>query len=207
MYANIKLDLFNMRPPALLALLNHVTTSLDGNPLFPAPTIPVSALRDLTNELRDSIVEATHGSLSARVYRDAKVVEVRSALRRTSDYVRMESAGDAAKLCSSGFSLRKVPSPINEVDAPKGLVAKPTSSTGEVKLRWGRTHGARIFRVERCEVDPTTGDVTWTTIGTVSRQSFTAVDLVPYAPYWFRVFAFGKDNEGLPSNVALGRAA
>ncbi|MBP6643441.1 MAG: fibronectin type III domain-containing protein [Flavobacteriales bacterium] len=207
MYANIKLDLFNMRPPALLALLNHVTTSLDGNPLFPAPTIPVSALRDLTNELRDSIVEATHGSLSARVYRDAKVVEVRSALRITSDYVRMECAGDAAKLCSSGFSLRKVPSPINGVDAPKGLVAKPTSSTGEVKLRWGRTHGARIFRVERCDVDPTSGNVIWTTIGTVSRQNFTAVDLVPYAPYWFRVFAFGKDHEGLPSNVALGRAA
>ncbi len=207
MYANIKTDLFNLRPPALLVLLNHVTTCLDGNPLFPDPTPSIPVLRSLSDELTILISDAINGSKLARVQRDAKVMEVRNALRRTSDHVRVVCDGDAVKLSSTGFPLRKIPSPITVVEVPKNVVVSRTSSTGEVKLRWGRTLGARMFRVERSTIDPTTGQAVWTSIGQVSHQHIIAQGLVPYAPYWFRVIAIGKGHEGLPSNVVLGRAA
>jgi len=207
MLANIKLELFTLRPPALLALLNHVISGMDGNPLFPAPTPSIPALRSLSDELRDLISDAMDGETAVLKQRDAKVKEVRDALRSASDHVRSQCNGDATKLSSSGFPLRKVPTPINVVEVPKSVLAKRTSCSGEVKLRWGRTLGARMFRVERSEIDPASGQAVWTSIGLVSHQHFFAKELTPYAPYWFRVFAFGKDHEGHPSDAVLGRAA
>lgn len=207
MRADIKMELFNLRPPALLALLDHVITSMDGNPVFTNPTPAIPVLRTLSEELRDLISDSTDGSSSARAQRDAKVLAVRDALRATSAYVRSACNGDAVKLSTSGFPLRKTPSPVTVVEVPKNLVAKRTSCSGEVKLRWGRTLGARMFRVERSEIDPASGQAVWTSIGFISHQHFYAKELTPYAPYWFRVIAVGKDHEGLPSDVVLGRAA
>ena len=53
---------------------------------------------------------------------------------------------------------------------------------------------------------PTYWYTTWVQAGLTSRQSFVATGLEPYKAYWFRVIALGKEQEGLPSNVVLGRA-
>lgn len=207
MRTNIKLRLFRLVPIALLALLNNVISKLTGNALFPLPPISLAALIKLRDQFRAIIESATNGSLEARRQRDAMVLEVRDALRVTADYVRAQCDGDAAKLASSGFELYKERERVHGVGVPSKLTASATSVKGQVLLRWPRTVGARMFRVEKALADPAAGNVQWVTVAQISRQRVVVNNLEPYAPNWFRVVAIGVDSEGLPSAIVVGRAA
>jgi hypothetical protein len=99
-----------------------------------------------------------------------------------------------------------VPVPITAIDIPRRVTAIASDSPGTVLLRWGKTEGARMFRVERSITDPVLGDPIWTFVVMTSRQRYLASGQEPYRPYWFRVIALGKEKEGLPSDVVLGRA-
>jgi hypothetical protein len=207
MRPNIKLSLFQLLPTALLTLFNHVIGKLTGNPLFPNTPLTIPEMTTLSNELKTTIDNAIGGSIEARELRNNKVKEVRDVLRVTADYVRAQCDGDAAKLASSGFELAKQPEPITVVGIPGNLRASASDTTGSILLRWGKTEGARMFKLERAISDPTLGETTWVTMGQSTRQRFVAVGLEPYKAYWFRVIAVGKDKEGIPSDVVIGRAA
>jgi hypothetical protein len=207
MRANIKTAMYQLLPTALLAFLGNIIAKLTGNALFPTPPVPLAGMQTLYNELEAAIEAATDGGTAAREHRNKKVAEVRDLVRVTADYVRAQCDGDAEKLATSGYPLAKRPEPINFIGVPKFLGASATDVSGEVKLAWGKADGSRIFRVERADSDPTAGPTTWTTVGMVSRQRFVVGGLKPYEANWFRVVAIGKDKEGLPSDVVLGRAA
>ena len=207
MRSNIKLGLFRLLPTALLTLLNHVISKLTGNALFPNTPLSVAEMTTLHGELESAIDKAMGGGVEERKVRDSKVLEVRSAMRVTADYVRAQCDGDAAKLASSGFELAKQPEPITEVGIPKNVVASATDVKEQVLLRWGHTEGGRMFRVERADSDPTLGATTWTTVGQTSRQRFLVNGLQSYEACYFRIIAVGKDKEGLPSDIVIGRAA
>lgn len=207
MRSNIKIGLFTLTPVQLLALLNNVIAKFTGSTLFATPLIPLAELQAQSDALHAAIDDATNGSLIARKVRDAKVDEVRNVLRRTSDYVRLVCDGNAADLAKSGFPLQKHPEPINSVDIPKGLIAKSTDTSGGLMVRWNKAVGARLYRTERAVSDPTVGETTWIPVGITSRQRIELSGLEPYAPCWIRVIGVGKNSEGLPSEIVLGRAA
>lgn len=207
MRANIKLQLSEQMPVQLLALLGNVIRKMTGNALFPTPPVSLAEMETKRDELEGAIEDATNGSLAARKLRDVKVGEVRELLRMVADYQRTVCAGDAAKLATGGFPLRKQPEPINEVGVPQHLVAVATDESGDLRLRWRSARGARVYRVEQAAGDPTSGSTTWHTVGLTGRVTFDVTGLEPYAPHWFRVTAVGNLSEGLPSDVVLGRAA
>jgi len=161
----------------------------------------------LSVKLQTAISAAIDGNSTDREHRNATVLEVQDVLRATADYVRAECDGDAELLTTSGFPLAKQPETYKEVGIPKNVRATATDVSGEVKLLWGLTVAARMFRIERAESDPTLGETTWVTIGQVSRQRFIVTGLTSYKSYWFRIVALGIDKEGLPSDVVLGRPA
>ncbi len=207
MRPNIKIGLANMLPPALLAFFNHIIAKLTGNAQFPNLPMSIVDMTALSTALQTAITAAIDGNSTDREHRDAVVLQVQDVLRVTADYVRAECDGDAELLTTSGFPLAKQPEPYTEVGIPKNVRASATDVSGEVKLRWGRTLAARMFRIEQADSDPTLGTTTWTTIGQVSRQRFIVTGLTPYKSYWFRIVAMGIDKEGLPSDVVLGRPA
>lgn len=207
MRANIKIGLAKMLPPALLAFFNHVISKLTGNALFPNLPMSIVDMTALSTALQTAITAAIDGTSNDRAHRNAVVLQVQDVLRVTADYVRAECDGDAEKLTTSGFPLAKQPVPTTEVGIPTNVRAEATDVSGEVKLRWGLTVGARMFRIEQAASDPTLGETTWTSIGQVSRQRFIVSGLTPYKSYWFRIVAMGIDKEGLPSDVVMGRPA
>ena len=207
MRTNIKLGLYLLLPTALLALLNHVISKLTGNLLFPAPPLTLVQMQALSDAFAKSIDDSMGGSVESRTIRDANVQEVRSALRVTADYVRAVSDGDAAKLASSGFELAKKPEPINSVGIPGNVTATATDVANELLVRWGKAVGAKMGRLERALSDPTLGATTWVTVGQTSRQRMVVKGLPSYEACWFRVIGIGKVSEGLPSDIAMGRAA
>ena len=92
-----------------------------------------------------------------REHRNAVVLQVQDVLRVTADYVRAECDGDAELLTTSGYPLAKQPEPYTEVGIPTNVRASATDVSGEVKLIWGRTLAARMFRIEQAESDPVWG--------------------------------------------------
>ena len=207
MRANIKIGLATMLPPALLAFFNHIIAKLTGNATFPNLPVSIVDMTTLSTSLKDAISAAIDGNSTDRAHRNAVVKEVQDVLRVTADYVRAECDGDAELLTTSGYPLAKQPESYTEVGIPKNVRASATDVSGEVKLWWGRTVAARMFRIEQAASDPTLGVTTWNTAGQVSRQRFTITGLEPYKSYWFRIVALGIDKEGLPSDVVLGRPA
>lgn len=207
MRANIKLELSKLLPVAVLALLDNVIAKLTGNALFPDLPVSLADMSTFRDGLKKAIAEATGGSVNARKLRDKQVLEAHSLLRATADYVRSQCDGDAAKLSSSGFELSKQRGTTSPVGVPPNVVAVPTDVSGELQLRWGRTEGARMYRVERAQSDPAAGPTTWTQVALISRQRYVVSGLTSYQPAWFRIIALGIDSEGLPSDVVMGRAA
>ncbi len=208
MRPNIKLSLYKLAVLKLLALLNNVIDKLTANAtLFPAPPVTVAAMQTLSDKLTNAIAAATGGGVSDRKVRNNLAVEVRNALRLVADYVRIVANGDAAILSLSGFELSKMPEPINEVGIPSKVRAEATDEEGNLMLRWGRTVGARMFRVEQASSDPALGAVTWTSAALTGRQRVVLTGLEPYKACYFRVVAIGIAHEGLPSDIVMGRAA
>ncbi len=208
MRSNIKLNLYKLVVPQLLALLNFVIEKMTANALlFAAPPISMAALQTLSDKFFAAIKAATEGGVNDRKVRDKLVLEVRDALRIQADYVRSVCNGDAALLTLSGFELSKMPEPITEVGIPANVRAERTDSKGELLVRWGKTVGGRMFRVEQASSNPALGEVTWSTVALTGRQRVVIGGLVSRAEGYFRVVAMGITHEGMPSDIVMAYAA
>jgi hypothetical protein len=77
-------------------------------------------------------------------------------LTQRGDYVDLTSAGDEAKIESSGFSTRDLPAPVGELSAPGNLVSTTGDNEGEVDLAWNPVRGASSYQVE-CKINTDAG--------------------------------------------------
>jgi Fibronectin type III domain len=205
---DITLNLFELTVVKLLALIQNVTEKFSSNAaLFPAPPYSVVQMEAKRDEFANAISAATNGSLADRKLRNKLMLEVRDMLRAQANYVRNVANGDVAILAQSGFALRRQPEPNNVVGTPGNVVARSTFQPNTIMLKWGRTPGGIMFRAERADGDPSLPETAWSTVGLTSRQSLTVSGLEPYKEYFFRVVAIGKNAEGKPSDVVMGRAA
>lgn len=208
MRPNIKLSLFKLAVKQLLVLFNNVIEKFTLNAsTFPNPPISVAEMETMSESFSSAVYAAIDGGVADRKKRDNMVLEVRDMLRIQADYVRSVCNGDAALLALSGFELSKMPEPINEVGVPGRLVASATDMSGVLLIRWGKTKGARMFRLEKASGDPAGGPVTWSEVTLTGRQSAEVSGLVPYAECFFRVIGVGITHEGMPSDIVMGRAA
>lgn len=196
-----------MRPSLLLALLQNVIAKLVANVFFPEPPIDETTLRRLATEFAESISKATQGTPTARAARDAKALEVRSALSTLANYVRLASAGNAEMLSSSGFDMAKVPHPVGPISTPLMKFAQMTGIVGEVEVAWTRRPGSRSYTVLRTDTDPALEQTVWTPVASTTKARYTVISLVSYKPYWFAVQALGSQGPSAISDPMIGRAA
>lgn len=180
---------------------------MTGNIHFPNPPVSMASMSTLGDELMAAVEAAIGGSVQQRKHRDAKVAEAKEVLRMQADYQRAVCAGDAEKLASGGFELAKKPEPITVVGVAGNLRARATDQSGQLRLRWNHAFGGKLYDVEQADGDPTLGTTTWTSVGMTSKVYFDVNGLEPYAAHWFRIVAIGKDSQGLPSDIVMGRAA
>lgn len=207
MKANIKLELKTLTPVRLATLMGKVGGCMTGNVHFPHPPVPMDVFEAKRVVLWEAITEATEGSRSSKLQRDARGEEAKNMLRQLADYARMVAMGDVAVLVSSGFELARTPQPIGQVNAPLIHEARMTGRRGEVLLRWSGVHGRRGYHVYITDQDPTNTGANWSLIGITGKIVHRVTDLEPYKAYWFSVSAIGPLGESRKSDPALGRAA
>lgn len=206
MKTNIKLNLGQLTPIALLALLRNVITKMTGNANFVTPAIALEDFTTLANDLEASIEAATHGSKQSRLVRDQYIAKAQDALRIQANYVRSQCNGDAVKLNSSGYELVKQREPVGIPGTVQNMSANFTNLKGEVDLRWKSVHGAHGYQVWMTTDDPAVSN-NWQAVGYTTRVRHLITALESYKAYWFCVSAIGTAGEGAQSDPAMGRAA
>ncbi len=207
MKANIKLELKNLTPVRLAALMRNVAERMAGNPHFPAPPLSIADLKAQEDVLTVSIQKAINGSLESRLHRNALEVQARNSLRLTADYVRMVAQGNELILASSGFELAQRPGPPQPMGTPTIPSARMTGRHGEVELRWKGVTNRRTYHIYVTQHDPTDPHCEWSLTGITGKITHRIQGLEPYKGYWFCVSAIGALGEGLKSDPVLGRAA
>jgi hypothetical protein len=193
---------------ALLVLLNNVIDKLIANAtLFPDLPVPVATLQTLATAYATSMSKAIKGSDASRSARNAKAVQVKTALLATAEYVRMVALGNTEILDNSGFELMKQPTPAGPVGTPTMKSAIMTGHPGEVELIWSSRPGAFSYQAFQTDTDPTLPGTVWTPLVSTTKIRFKVTGLTAYKAYWFSVQALGSDGPGVMSDPIIGRAA
>jgi hypothetical protein len=149
---------------------------------------------------------ATHGSRQSKLDRDQLLVQAEAMLNKQAAYVRSQCAGDAAKLASSGYELRRQPAPVGIPGQAGNMLARITGLPGQLELKWDSVFGAHGYQVWMTDKDPEV-QASWQAVGYTTRVRHLVTDLEPYKAYWFCVSAIGTAGEGAQSVPAMNRAA
>ena len=78
-----------------------------------------------------------------------------------------------------------------------------STSHGQIRVRWGRVHGAKAYKLFIKRLDATAPELVTVTTG----ASHTVTGLESYRPHSFSVQAIGTAGTSLPSDSILGVAA
>ncbi|MBK8659196.1 MAG: fibronectin type III domain-containing protein, partial [Bacteroidetes bacterium] len=188
-------------PEKLLARLRMHIQMLTGNANFttPEPTLPV--LQAAADELEQAIDDVNSGNKAKIPHRNAVVAQVEEYIRTLSYYVQLTSNGDAEKIQSAGFELRKEPS-APQLPVQVANLRAEALGNGKIKLRWKAVSNADIYVVQASKdiynfkeaiMDKTT------------RSSFVFENLEPGTMYYMKVFAINSVGDGNPSDVVEQR--
>ncbi|WKZ65794.1 MAG: hypothetical protein QY325_13620 [Flavobacteriales bacterium] len=203
----VKLGLIGLTPTALVEKGRNLVEKCTGNANL---TLPANLLTDL-GAACDALEQANlavrdNGGRQDHVTRDARVADVQDVVRELAGYVQAQSEGDHEKIASTGFGVRKQPSPVGVLDAPANLRAGRGKLPGEVHLMWDGVYGRLMYAVYITDGDPK-DESTWKLLVQTSKNRYTAAGLTTDRAYYFRVQAIGTAGAGEMSDSATAKAA
>lgn len=188
-------------PEKLLARLRLHIQMLTGNPNFPGPEPTLLMLQSAADELEQSIDDVNAGNKAQIPHRNNLVAQAEELIRNLSYYVQFESEGDAEKIQSAGFEVRKVPSASQLPVQVSNLRAKAMGG-GKVKLRWNAVYNADIYVIEMMKDINNPADAQ---IDKSTKSSFVFENLTAGVLYYFKVYAINGVGDGNPSDIVEQR--
>lgn len=203
----IKLGLEGLTATALVEKGRNHVQDCTGNPNL---TLPAAFLTEFSAEL-DKLEVANmavmqNGGRVDHLLRNERRAAVEGFIRRLSGIVEDQCLGDAEKIVSTGFEVRRTPVPVGIVEAPKNLRARRGVLGGEADLRWDRVKGRLLYAVWMNAGDPN-DEAGWKLLAQTSKNYFVADGLVSDKAYYFRVNAIGTAGAGPMSDSAVTKAA
>ena len=170
----------------LVVKVDTITTSMTGNPDFPATESGIAEVITLSTQFKDAIVAAADGGTALTAARNAKRTELATRLRTLGAYVLANGKNDEGILQSSGFPMQKstrTPSTILPAPLLQSIGAGPNTGTVVMKVA---ALGAQVYnwRCFLASAPQTMLDVMQSTAATTL---FTG--LTPGASYGFQACA------------------
>jgi hypothetical protein len=165
---------------------------LTGNAAFTLPAGFLASITDACNVLEQANEEVLFfgGKVNYQAKRVAEVA-LADLIRELAGYVQAQSGGDATKILSAGFDVRKKGQPVDKVEKVQNLRYEPTDVTGSADLRWNGADNATNYQVFENEIGSEQEDA-WEPVAFTSKARFTVENLQPGKTYWFRVVAIGR---------------
>ena len=201
----IKAGLTGLKAANLVAKSAHVEEAMTDNVNFATPTPSIADLTAARLALTAAIIEAQGRASAAITTRNEAAKTMARLITALSRYVN-SATDDVSIAVTSGFSLAKLPDPVEQLDAPTNYVGGRGNLAGEIKLRWKGVRGARMYQTYICEGDPSTDGV-WRPAGMSSKGRITITGLITDKLYSFKTAALGVVGEGPLSEIATAKAA
>lgn len=200
--AKVKTGLYGLKPSDLAAFASRIETKMSGNPVFPDPTPTIAELTAAREELEARINAASDGGRTLISKRRAQEKVVTEMIQKLASYVQLMSQ-DETDILSSGFDVRRRPSPITELPRPDALQALRNAKEGVVELQWKPVRGSSQYLIEiRSDDTPV-----WDIADYSTRSRCLVPNLIPGKVYWFRVRAQGSVGNSPFSDPATVMAA
>jgi hypothetical protein len=190
--SKVKLNFRGLSMRAKIAKARQVVDALTGNSNFPSPH---PALADVTAII--NAAESKAGEVDATTQlRKTQTTELGAledqldaVMAQVASHVDSISAGDEAKIQSSGLDTRAAPSTTTEPpSAPSALDVTVGDRDGELDASWDTVAGAKSYVLELSEDQPNA----WKHAGVATRSKFTLNGLVSGKRYWIRVAAINS---------------
>ncbi len=204
--AKVLLSLSKMTVAEKAALAQSVGAAFGANATtFPSPPVNGGALIAAGTALiqADAAAKAARqASLLATSKRDDAETAVDAVLGTAGEFVQLTSKGVASIISLATFALRGAPVRATTAPpAPDPLAASSGTKTGEAKLAWGKSAGAKGFIIEYTlnPTDPTSWKHLMSTATTKRKVVVTGV---PSGRIWFHVAALGTQGQGAWSDPA-----
>ncbi len=189
-------------PEKVLARLRLHIEKLTGNVYFPVTDPSVADLEGMEEDLEESIDEVNAGNIAEIPTRDARVADAKEMIRQLSYNIQYLSKGDAVKIQSAGFDVRKNRGPSVPPGQVMNLVAKPVGP-GKIELSWDRDDHARFYIIE---TNNNPLGAPWQAIGTSRRIKFVVDGLQSGLVYYYRVISSNGNETGNPSDIVEQRS-
>ncbi len=190
----------------LVAKSLFIESQMTGNPDVPQPEPKLADVIAAREALEASITLATDGGRSAHAQKRRDQVVLRGMLDRLAGYVTSVAGGDELVMRRAGWSVKRRGAPVGPLTPPTDVLARISSFTGRVLLRWQAVPNAYTYQVYINETDPADANG-WELMGVSSRAKHQVDGLTPGRFYWFRVNAVGSAGAGPLSDVARCMAA
>lgn len=207
--ASVKLGLSDLNLIEKRQLAAVIAGRMAGNPNFPAPVPPLTALDTLITSVDSlvNLIETTRSQLNEQfASRDELETALDATLVQLASYVQSASGGDPIKIESSGMSVRQPPTPIGPM--PQVLDVRAEAGPGDlaVSLRWKPVPGRFSYEISAATGNPDSPSA-YVFQESVTKARTTLENLTGCTRYWFRVRAIGPLGPGPWSDPATAVAA
>ena len=199
----IKSGLSDLTPQDLVSKAATLVDKMTGNPKFPTPNPDLADITAAIAEVNAAIEKSQFGDKQAILLRNTKMRVLKDLLRTLAGYVGVTAQGDPNIILSSGFEVRRKPSPRPPVSRPVALKADRSSKTGQIKLAWQPVKGSKQYIVEMATTDPIDPNTVFTLVGYTSKAGYLVDNLEPGTYCWFRVKTLGSNSESSFSDPAV----
>jgi hypothetical protein len=193
-----KLAMSGMTAEEVCDLATRIVTMMTANANFTTPNPTLASITTQKNTTSTSITAhetAQATADEALTTRDSNVATLKGLLSQLSSYVDNASGGDAAKIESSGMSVRADSTvPVGQMTQVLDLVLTAGDFEGTLDAMWTPTRGAKSYEVQISPDPPGT----WTQKMASGKSSATLEGLTSGAKIWVRVRAVGANNKPGP---------
>ncbi|MBL0309875.1 MAG: hypothetical protein IPP77_09430 [Bacteroidetes bacterium] len=173
-----------------------------GNPNLVNPVPSLADLATAADSLELASIEASGGDKDEKAIMRIRRKELKVLIVRFADFVQTQSGGDEEIILSSGFEVRKQPSPIPVPAIPPTVKVLPATHEGQlvVVVKPVRDASAYLFRMY-----PGSLSEAPVIIGaSVKKGRFVAQNLNGLSRYWFSVCAMNASGMSGWSDPAMG---
>ncbi len=180
-----------------IAFTRRIVAEMTNNPNFPAPSPDLTAMSTAASSLESAYAAAQSARQTAKALTAAqklKEAALERAISQQANYVDSASAGDKAKIQSSGFSARSESAPIGLPSTPQELIVRNGELPGTVAMKWKPVRGARSYVIEFAAASGS--PTAWLQLAITSKAKLVTNGLISGTRYWFRVAAVGSAGPG-----------
>lgn len=187
MATHVSLGFIKLKDSDLVDFAQGVIDGLTDNADFPTPPVIATALNTKRNTFSSALAKANKGSVADTIAKNAARTDLEDALRQDAVYVEQISAGDEAKITSTGYD------PMTHAHNPVATMTK-----AEIKRIENAASGSLLVRVNPIpnahsyEVQTQTAGGAWQSSNTSSQaRGIVLPNLTPGTTYNVRVRAVG----------------